>query len=122
MAIIVKPIEPDQIIMHKGRNTNKAENTWSAIIKRVLAMNASDAQAYFGEAIKNIPAAGDQTIKELIVAKVVGDFLLNPSPGMLNLLMEREEGKVADTVNLNSITQIEVNIRRKEKEIESGDE
>ena len=115
MALEIKKIEPDQIILSAG-NRNRADNTWSAIIRRVMGMTASDAKIYFGDVIANIPDASEQTIKELIVAKVVGDFLLDPSPGMLNLLMEREEGKVADSVNINQITSIEVNIRKIEGE------
>ena len=96
---------PDGVVLpavygdRKGRHSS-----WSALIKKVSSMTVREAQAYFGEAAASLDSySSDLPLRELMVFRAITDFLQAPSPSMLNLFMEREDGKVAQPIegNLN---------------------
>ncbi len=114
-SLIVQSV-PQEILNLPQRGRKSGPATWNAIIQRVMQMTATEAVEYFGEAIQNLSKYGDKTLKELMVIRAVQEFMENPSANIWNTLMEREEGRVADTVNVNQISAIEVHIRKVEQE------
>lgn len=80
----------------------KRGESWAEIIKRVGEMTPAEAAQRSLVLAKELLKVGDGvTLKEAVVLRVYGALLFDPQPGLLNAFMERAEGKVAQTVNVN---------------------
>lgn len=87
-------IPPAWSSRHKGSRSN-----WASLIKYVTNMTVAEAVEYFGEAARNLDSyKSDLTLRELLIFRAVVETLVDPSPAMLNLFMEREDGKVDTNV------------------------
>ena len=72
----------------------KGYQSWQATIRRVSLLPASELRKIYGDAINNLEKYGTVTLRELAVLKAFEEVIERPSPSMLNLIMERDEGKV----------------------------
>lgn len=81
-------------------NRRGTRGSWASLIKRITNMTVSEAVEYFGEAARSLDSYKDDlTLRELLVFRAVVETLVDPSPAMLNLFMEREEGRVESNIN-----------------------
>ena len=81
-------------------------NSWAGIIREVMGMTAeelSDSMGgntnELGQAIAKFPKG--VPIKRLLAARLITALMFEPTPGLVNALMDREEGKVADKLDLS---------------------
>lgn len=87
----------------KGRP--KDGESWASIIKQMGDMYPEDILAFIGKSnplgaeIAQLPK-GVQ-MKYLITARVMAALMFEPTSGLWNGLMDRAEGKVAETYNVN---------------------
>ena len=84
----------------------KMENSWANIIRTTMEMTAeelSDSMGgqsnELGQAIAKFPRG--IPIKRLLAARLITALMFEPTPGLVNALMDREEGKVADKLDLS---------------------
>jgi hypothetical protein len=93
----------------KGRP--KEGQSWAAIIKEVTEMSADDVARMvgrdndLGHAFLRLPKK--IKIKYLVIARVVAALMFEPNSALLNSFMEREDGKVPDTLNVGGQLSIE---------------
>lgn len=79
----------------------KRGESWAEIIKRVGEYTPSEAAERSLELAKKLLTIGDGvTLKEAAILRVFGATLFEPQPGLLNILIERAEGKVADRLEV----------------------
>lgn len=86
---------------HDGRrNYNgapKRGESWTELIKSIGEMTGEQVAAFagnLGHEFAKMPEG--VTLKTLVVMRVYGQMINEPSPGLLNSFMERAEGKVID--------------------------
>lgn len=80
----------------------KRGESWAEIIKRVGEMTPAEAAERSLVLAKELIKIGDGiTLKEAVVLRVYAALLFEPQPGLFNAFMERTEGKVAQTLNVN---------------------
>lgn len=108
-------IPPDEVIL-PGKGKRKAEDSWAGRINHILSMTAEEAAGYFGVLAENKAYPQGVTIKDLMIARAIQDFMEKPSSSIWNSIMERSEGKVAEAVNVHQVTEVEINIRRVDNE------
>lgn len=113
MAIEIITV-PEQEIIPPHRGKKPAGKTWSDIIANVTNMTAAEASEYFGQLANSGKYPVGITLKEIMVARAIEDFLEKPNSAIWNTMMDRAEGRVADTVNVHQITDVEISIKRKE--------
>lgn len=79
----------------------KRGESWAEIIKRVGEYTPPEAAARSLELAKKLLSIGDGvTLKEAAILRVYGAILFEPQPGLLNILIERAEGKVSDKLEI----------------------
>src|SRR5690348_13759826 len=80
----------------------KRGESWAELIKQYGDLTPSEASALSLELAKKLLAIGDgMTLKQAVVLRVYADLLHAPTPGLLNALMERADGKVADKLQID---------------------
>jgi hypothetical protein len=106
----------------KGQSGNPAGRpkdgeSWAAIIKAVGDMYPADILAFVGEnndlgrVLRQLPQ-GTQ-MKYLVTARVFAALMFEPTSGLWKELMERSEGKVKDTLDLqNSDGSLNITLRK----------
>ncbi len=72
--------------------------SWQQTIRRIGNMKADELRAIYGTAIENLENLGSLTLRELVILKVYEEMLTKPNSAMLGLVMERDEGRVPQTV------------------------
>jgi len=75
----------------------KRGESWTELIKSIGEMTGEQVAAFagnLGAEFAKMPQG--VTLKTLVVMRVYGQMINEPSPGLLNAFMERAEGKVAD--------------------------
>ena len=100
-----KPRKPNGFNQPLGKHpvqptsaTERSAQNWRNVISRVTRLTVGEAVVYFGELAQNLSYYPSQLqLRELMVFRAVYEFIQSPNPGMLNVLMEREEGKVPQT-------------------------
>jgi len=100
---------PAEIIIPPAKQVGP-QNTWKSVIDQITNMTAEEASKYFGE-LAGIDQFQGRTLKEIMVIRAIQNFIIEPNSQMMNTLIDRVEGKVADRVDLNQVTEITVNIR-----------
>jgi hypothetical protein len=87
-----------------GRPKNEA--TWRGIINEMMDMSPDDIARLVGKdndlgrSLLMLPR--NVQMKYLIVARLLSAIMFEPTHGLVNALMDRSEGKVADNVNINA--------------------
>ncbi len=82
-------------VLNPVYNQRKGKQSWRAIISKVTQMTVQEAIDYYGDALDQLRIyPPDIILRELLIFRAVVENVLQPSPAMLGLLMEREEGKV----------------------------
>lgn len=103
---------------------SRAGATWAHYLRKVTSATVEEAIVTYGKLLSELEKPGipqNITIKELMSVRAIAEFLASPTPHMWNAIMDREEGKVADTINRNQLTTINVNIRRIQDDVEVVD-
>lgn len=72
--------------------------SWQQTIRRISQMKASELKTIYANAIDYLDSYGNITLRELAIIKAFESVIANPNPAMLGLIMERDEGKVPNTV------------------------
>lgn len=79
----------------------KRGESWAEIIKRVGEYTPPEAAARSLELSKQLLKIGDGvTLKEAAVLRMFGAILFDPQPGLVNILIERAEGKIIQPIEL----------------------
>lgn len=79
----------------------KRGESWAEIIKRVGEYTPPEAAARSLELAKQLlKIGGGVTLKEAAIIRIFGAVLFEPQPGLVNILIERAEGKVKEQVEL----------------------
>ncbi len=83
------------------------DNSWAGIIREVMGMNAETLATEMGgntnelgHALLKLPRG--VPIKRLLAARLIAALMFDPTPGLVNALMDREEGKVAQPVDIKA--------------------
>lgn len=90
----------------KGQSGNPAGSpkrgeSWAEIIKRVGEYTPPEAAARSLELSKQLLKIGEGvTLKEAAVLRMFGAILFDPQPGLVNILIERAEGKITQPIEL----------------------
>lgn len=72
----------------------KGYQSWAQTIRRVSLLKADELKKVYGDAIERLEKYGNITLRELAIIKAFEDVIEHPNPSMLNLIMERDEGRV----------------------------
>jgi hypothetical protein len=75
----------------------KRGESWTELIKSIGEMTGQQVAEFagsLGAEFRKMPEG--VTLKTLVVMRVYGQMINEPSPGLLNAFMERAEGKVVD--------------------------
>lgn len=103
--------------------------SWGSVFKHVFSMTPEEAAQYSGEIGKRLKQYGAKkiTLKELIAYRLADALLFEPQASLLNAVMDRAEGKLAQTVNVSwreEIVQLimEGRLTREEVTEELGDD
>lgn len=72
--------------------------SWQQTIRRMANKTVSELKIEYGYAIEHLERFGDITLRELIILKAFEEMVKNPNPSMLNLIMERDEGRVPQAI------------------------
>lgn len=75
----------------------KRGESWTELIKSIGEMTGEQVAAFagnLGAEFTKMPKG--VTLKTLVIMRVYGQMINEPSPGLLNAFMERAEGKVID--------------------------
>ena len=75
----------------------KRGESWTELIKSIGEMTGQQVAEFagnLGSEFSKMPEG--VTLKTLVVMRIYGQMINEPSPGLLNAFMERAEGKVAD--------------------------
>ena len=75
----------------------KGYQSWQQTIRRVSLLKANELKSLYGAAIENLEQYGSVTLRELAIIKAFESMISSPNPAMLNLIMERDEGRVPQT-------------------------
>lgn len=111
----------------KGQSGNpagapKRGESWSEIIKRIGDMTPIEAAEHAKAIAGKLRSMGDGlTLKEAVVVRVYAALLFEPSASLLNSFMERAEGKVADSFNLNNTGELLVRVIKASDDSDTGD-
>ena len=90
----------------KGQSGNPAGRpatgeSWAELIKKIGDMSPKQAAEHCKAIAGQLAPIGDAvTLKEAVVMRVYAALLFEPQAGLLNSVMERAEGKVADKVEV----------------------
>jgi hypothetical protein len=84
----------------KVNRTGWGRAGWGEIVARVTRMTVAEAVEYFGSLAADLATFDrqDRTLRELMVFAAVHSFLERPNPMLWQTMMEREEGKVPQTI------------------------
>ena len=78
----------------------KRGESWKEIVAKIGNMTPREAADHCNEIAKQIRKIGDGiTLKEAVVLRVYTALLFEPQPGLLNAIMERDEGKVTQPIS-----------------------
>lgn len=75
----------------------KGYQSWQQTIRRISLLKANELKEMYGAAIENLEQYGNVTLRELAIIKAFESMISSPNPAMLNLIMERDEGRVPQT-------------------------
>lgn len=103
---------PEGTVIAPGRGKVTQERTWSALINKVTNMTVSEAAEYFGKLAENKDYPQGITLREVMIARAIQDFMEKPNPAIWNAIMDRSEGKVAESMNVHQVTEVEIKISR----------
>lgn len=87
---------PDEPIDPYGKK--KGYQSWQATIRRISQMTADELSSTYSVAIADLSKYGSITLRELAIIAVFRELIEHPNPSLLNLIMERDEGKVPNMV------------------------
>ena len=73
----------------------KRGQSWAEIIKEIGELTPDEARAMSQKIFAQIQLGNKITLKQAVVLRVYAALLFEPQPGMLNILIERAEGKVS---------------------------
>lgn len=82
----------------------KGYRSWAETGKRISNMTPQEFREHYGAIFADIafmadmPSLSDITLREIAFAAAYVETIRHPNPAMLNLIMEREEGKVPQAV------------------------
>jgi hypothetical protein len=96
--------KPPKTAWKKGQSGNpkgapKRGESWAELITKYGNMTGAEVATiagYMAKEFKRLPEG--VTLKELVVMRVYGQMINEPSPGLLSAFMDRTDGKVKDTV------------------------
>jgi len=89
----------------------KEGQAWTAIVREVTNLTPEEVLSVIrldteiGKSFRNIPAKVQ--MKYLIALRVIASLMDEPNASLLNVLMDREDGKVADKLEATSKLNIE---------------
>ena len=89
-------------------------DTWSQTMRELTDMTAEEFAAECKVVAKEFRQYGKIKIRKLMAMVAIKEFVNNPTPGLWNTIMDRMEGKVAESVNLNQVQAIQISIRKVE--------
>lgn len=95
----LKPWQPGQSGNPKG-GPRRGES-WSDLIKKIGDLSGIELADYFETYRAELKKVGRVTLKEAVIIRVYLALLFEPGSGLFNALMDRAEGKLAQTVNVN---------------------
>ena len=91
--------KPGQSGNPKGRPPTG--ESWGELIKKIGDLTPTEAAKACKAIAGQLAAIGnDVTLKEAVVLRVYASLLFEPQPGLLNIFIDRAEGKVADKLVL----------------------
>ncbi len=80
-------------------------NSWAGIIRELTNMTTEQLleavggpRTELGKQIKKYPKG--VIVKRLLAARLITALMFDPTPGLVNALMDREEGKVPDKLDM----------------------
>lgn len=87
--------KPGQSGNPKGRPPEG--ESWGAVIKRISNMTGAEAATYIKSVAGQLRPLAGVTLKEAVVMRCLAALMFEPQASMLNTLMDRAEGKLAQT-------------------------
>lgn len=87
----------------------KRGQSWAEIIKEVGEMTPDEARAACQKIFAQVPLHDPITLKQAVVMRIYAAMLFEPQPGLVNAFMDREDGKVAQPVDMNWKEQAKAN-------------
>lgn len=102
VKIPVKAVPETEPIDPYGKK--KGYRSWAETGKRISNMTPEEFVQHYGSiftdmvAMSAMPELNDITLREIAMAAAYIETIRHPNPAMLNLIMEREEGKVPQAV------------------------
>lgn len=94
--------------------------SWAGVIRDVMQQTSEQLadevgrDNELGAAISRLPKG--VPFKKLLAARLMQALMFDPTPGLLSALMDREEGKVADKLDLSVRPALKVRAERDEEE------
>jgi hypothetical protein len=92
-----------------GQSANPAgrppsESSWAGLIRSMMNSTPEQLADEFGDSelgksFRKLPKS--IPMRRQLLARVMAGLMFDPTPGLLSILLEREEGKVADKLDLS---------------------
>lgn len=82
--------------------------SWKDIIHHVTSMTAEEAARTYGKIARDFKQYGKVTLRELMVVRGVHAFLSEPNASLWNAIMDRDEGKVTQPINVSKLSDEEL--------------
>ena len=85
----------------------KRGESWAELITKYGNMTGDEVATiagYMAKEFKRLPEG--VTLKELVVMRVYGQMINEPSPGLLSAFMDRTDGKVKESIDLTVIEKV----------------
>ena len=82
------------------RGRPKKGASWTELVKELGDLTPAEVKAWVGAIGRKLPDRDDVTLRELAVLAAYVDAVLDPSPRMLQTLMDRAEGRPLQAVEV----------------------
>lgn len=82
----------------KPYSNKQGYQSWAETIKRIANTPADELERLYGDAVRNLGRYGNITLRELVVVRAFYEMAKEPNPALFGLIMDRSDGKVAQTV------------------------
>ena len=94
-----KPFQPGNNANPRGRPAEG--ESWSGMIKKIGNMKPSEAAKYLRDIKRKLEGLGDElTLKEIVVLRAFSTLALEANASLMNVLMDRAEGRTPSTLQL----------------------
>lgn len=78
--------------------SRKGRQSWGQIIQDFSKLTLDEVKRDYPGLLDKLETNGNLTLRQIVVARVIEMLIRDPNPAMLNLIMERGEGKVPQMV------------------------